>query len=103
MAKFEKLVDYRSQFLGGFYSGKRGEEINIDKTLSESETKEVKRAVELGLIKQIGGDNLSNANAEIDEVKTQLADANAEIDSIIDDIQNMKQKDLREKYQRVEG
>jgi len=116
MQTFEKLVDYRIQFLGGFYGGKRGEEININKSLSESETNEIEQAIKLGLIKQTGGDNLSTNNAKLDKVKEQLEKANAElnkmkeqlvkcgdIDSIINDIQNMKQRDLREKYQKAEG
>jgi Tfp pilus assembly protein PilO len=114
MQTFEKLVNYRIQLLGEFYNGKRGEEINISKSLSESETKEIEQAIKLRLIKQTGGDNLSTDNNELNEVKEQLKKANEElnrvkeqlkkcenIDSIINDIHHMKQKNLREKYKKV--
>lgn len=107
MAKFEKLVDYRIEFLGGFYSNARGEEIIINRTLSKTELAKVKRAIGLGIIKEIGGDSISNGNAELEEANAEIVKLKAELEEakgsglnkeVISDIHSLSKNELKAKY-----
>ena len=109
MLKLEKLVDYRIELLGDFYNGQRGEEITIGKTLSSTDTKKIERAIELGIVKKIGSNSVSNENAELDKAKEEIGSLNAELDKakeesagyvaeIITDIHKLNNKQLKEKY-----
>ena len=108
MLKLEKLVDYRIELLGCLYDCQRGEEITISKTLSKADDRKIERAVELGIVKKIGGVLASN-NAELDKAKKEIVLLNAQLEEakkesneyiaeIIADIHKLSKNKLEAKY-----